>query len=93
MNTLIGGTDLTATPAQPCVTIRIALFALALGILGACAAVSDAEFTRSFCESRGHEASSARFEQCVTNKQKKMEHERAIRDSFRYSPKSSISIP
>ncbi len=66
--------------------MRITLFALAFGILGACTTMSDAEFTRSFCEGQGIEAGFAQFEQCVTNKQEKMARDRAVRRSFRYSP-------
>jgi hypothetical protein len=66
--------------------MRKTLLALALGILGACTTMSDAEFTRSFCDGRGLEAGTAEFEQCVTNKQEKMARDRAVRRSLRYSP-------
>lgn len=66
--------------------MRITLFALAVAVLSACAAMSDPEFTRSFCEGRGLEAGSAQFEQCVLSKQEKMEGDRAVRRTFRYSP-------
>ncbi len=52
--------------------MRITLFALTFGILGACGG--------------GLEAGSAKFEQCVTNKRGKMERDRAVRRSFRYQP-------
>ncbi len=59
-------------------------FAAAFCILGACTTMSDAEFTRSFCERQGFEAGTEQFEWCVVNKQEKMERERTIRRSFRY---------
>ena len=70
--------------ALPCATMRVIFLALALGVLGACASGSDADFTNSYCERQGVEAGTASFEQCVANKQAKMERERAIRRSFRY---------
>ena len=66
--------------------MRMALFVLVLGILGACSNLSDADFTRSHCEGQGLEAGSANFEQCVANKQESMNRNRAIQRSFRYSP-------
>ena len=72
--------------ALPCATMRVTFLALALGVLGACASGNDADFTHSYCERQGLEAGTANFEQCVANKQVKMERERAIRDSFRYRP-------
>ena len=93
MSTLSGGIDSAAARPQTRVTMRTTLFALALGVLAACTTVSDAEFTHSFCERQGLEAGTANFQQCMANKQAKMERERAIRDSFRYSPNSSIGAP
>ena len=71
---------------RTCVNKHTALFALAVVALGACATVSDAEFTRSFCEGRGLEAGPAQFEQCVSSKQTEMDRNRAVQRSFRYSP-------
>ena len=66
--------------------MRIVLLTLALGIVGACANTSDAEFTQSYCEDQGLEVGTAPHEQCVANKQAQMERNRAIQNSFRYSP-------
>ncbi len=86
MKTFCAGTDAAATLPQPWVTIRLTFFALALGILGACTTMSDAERTRSFCERQRLDVGTAQFQQCVANKQAKMDHERAIDDSDRYKP-------
>lgn len=66
--------------------MRITFFALALGVLAACTAESDADFTGAYCEGQGLEAGSANFEQCAASKQEKMDRNRAIQRSFRYSP-------
>ncbi len=76
-----------ATRPRHSVTMRRTLSALALGILGACTTMSDAEVTRSFCERQRLEAGTAQFQQCVANKQARMERERASQDySYRYKP-------
>ncbi len=84
MNILGGGIGSVATQPRTRVIIRATLCSLALGVLGACTNASDTDFTQSFCERQGLQAGSANFQQCVANKQAKMERERAIRDSFRY---------
>lgn len=66
--------------------MRIALFVFALGILAACTTEGDADFTGAYCEGQGLEAGSANFEQCVARKQERMDRNRAIQRSFRYSP-------
>ncbi len=66
--------------------MRITLFALALGMLAACTTESDTDFTGAYCEGQGLDAGSANFEQCVAVKQEKMDRNRAIQRSFRYSP-------
>ena len=66
-------------------SLRAPLVIAAL-VLASCTSVSDGDFASSYCRGQGIGEGTAQFTRCVENKRFKMERERAVRESFRYSP-------
>ena len=64
-------------------TLRIALAAAGIFVVGACTGGGDEAYYHSYCQDRGIEEGTAQFTQCVAAQRAVIERERARTRTFR----------